>query len=168
MMHPADFRHVQGQPTTCSECGASLRSGESCADRFAELLALDHSRQEPWGSRHGLAFAAYSLQHATTVTSEVLAQCWELLNRVYVHGDDRGDVVHGMRAAYRNTHGKGYSHSNKQLSESWNGAPLPNRNPPNFFTITISDLGTFPADAYAAQLDAWCVATLAAWNAAPP
>ena len=51
-------------PTRCDECGARYTEpGDSCQARFDQLLALDHSRQEPWGSRHGLAFAAFALQH---------------------------------------------------------------------------------------------------------
>lgn len=52
--------------TRCADCGAAWRDGEdSCAARFDRLLALDHSRREPWGSRHGIAFAVYALQHLT-------------------------------------------------------------------------------------------------------
>src|ERR1051326_7998235 len=52
----------------CVECGAEYESDEdSCVARFDRLLALDHSRQEPWGSRHGQAFAAFALQHPATV-----------------------------------------------------------------------------------------------------
>src|SRR5712664_2891954 len=60
-------RHRYYNPATmklpCPQCGAVYPPPPtSCADQFAVLLALDHSRREPWGSRHGLAFAAYSLQ----------------------------------------------------------------------------------------------------------
>ena len=49
---------------TCNECGARYgNSTDSCVVRFDQLLALDHSRREPWGSRHGLAFAVFALQH---------------------------------------------------------------------------------------------------------
>jgi hypothetical protein len=47
----------------CPECGATYsEEGDSCAARFDQLLALDHSRREPWGSRHGQAYAAFALQ----------------------------------------------------------------------------------------------------------
>lgn len=35
----------------------------TCAELFAELLALDHSRRQPWGALHGEAVACYVLQH---------------------------------------------------------------------------------------------------------
>ena len=48
----------------CPQCGGALASpDDSCASRFDTLLALDHSRQEPWGSRHASAFATFALQH---------------------------------------------------------------------------------------------------------
>lgn len=46
----------------CEECGAA--TGEAtCAELFDRLLALDHSRQQPWGSLHGEAVACYFAQH---------------------------------------------------------------------------------------------------------
>lgn len=46
----------------CEECGA-LTIGATCAELFDRLLALDHSRQQPWGSLHGEAVACYFAQH---------------------------------------------------------------------------------------------------------
>jgi len=35
----------------CPQCGAIYQQTEdSCAERFPALLALDNSRQEPWGA----------------------------------------------------------------------------------------------------------------------
>src|SRR3954468_18020132 len=67
----------------CSECSASYSgSDDSCGARFHALLALDHSRQEPWGSRHGQAFAAFALQHPETYPAS-LAGPWQALYRIY-------------------------------------------------------------------------------------
>jgi hypothetical protein len=60
---------------SCEQCGAFLgEPAVTCEERFANLLALDHSRQEPWGSRHGLAFSAYTLQHPAGQSPDVLAE----------------------------------------------------------------------------------------------
>ena len=151
--------------TRCRQCGGNVPEGETCADRFNVLLALDHSRQEPWGSRHGLAFAAYTLQHSAGIGSNVLENSWLMLSRVFEHGDDRQVVVKGIRATYRGRHETTYSRDNRISQEAWQASTLPVRKaPPNIFTVTIADLGEFPAHLYAAQLDAWCLATMNAWK----
>ena len=62
---------------SCEDCGASYAAPDvDCSMRFDELLALDHSRREPWGSRHGLAFCAFALQHPRTYDRDVLQRAW--------------------------------------------------------------------------------------------
>lgn len=46
----------------CADCG-DPPSGPTCQELFETLLALDHSRQVPWGQLHGEAVACYFLQH---------------------------------------------------------------------------------------------------------
>ena len=46
----------------CDECGAPTNE-VTCAELFDRLLALDHSRRQPWGSLHGEAVACYFAQH---------------------------------------------------------------------------------------------------------
>jgi hypothetical protein len=142
---------------SCTQCGSRFGPSEpSCADRFSELLALDHSRQEPWGSRHGLAFAAYTLQHPEGQTAATLDRCWLMLCRVYVSGDSPADVARGLRA-----HGS-------QDPKGWSVPPRPvGRADHAGFGTTIADLGGFAADEYAALLDLWCRATLIGWGVAP-
>jgi hypothetical protein len=135
----------------CEQCGAATTV--TCADRFAALLALDHSRQEPWGSRHGLAFAAYTLQHSATQRLDVLERCWLMLCRVYLSGDDRLRVARALRA-----HGA-------LTPTDWQAPPFPRRDtPPRAFETTIADLGDFAAGNYGRRLDAWCYATLRGWG----
>jgi hypothetical protein len=143
-------------PGVCKQCGgATANPSMTCADRFAALLALDHSRQEPWGSRHGLAFAAYTLQHPATQPRELLEQCWLMLCRVYVAGDNRMRVTRALR-----TYGG-------RVPEDWEVPPFPKRaTPPGAFETTIADLGAFAAADYATRLDAWCRATLVGWGLA--
>ena len=140
---------------TCDQCGARYESpDDSCRHRFEALLALDHSRQEPWGSRHGSAFAAFTLQHPAGQAREVLERCWLLLYRIWVAGDDPLAVTQALRQAQ-------------------GGAPLylsapplpPDAGQPRSFPVTIGDLGDFGAQAYPRLLEAWCRATLEAWGA---
>lgn len=143
----------------CPGCGARYASPEDdCDARFAALLALDHARVEPWGSRHGLAFSAFVLQHADRHSRDELERAWLMLYSVYRSGVEVDHVVRGLRAA-----GK--------VAPAWDVPALPATSPPTRFPVTIADLGAFPAESYAAQLDEWCRATLAAWQrgaAEPP
>ncbi|MBI3791757.1 MAG: hypothetical protein HY275_12890 [Gemmatimonadetes bacterium] len=142
----------------CPECGAATGADAAgCAERFARLLALDHARQEPWGSRHGVAFAAYTLQHPANQPIAVLGGCWYLLHRVYVQQLDRAFVVKSLRA---------------RDGAPAEALPLPPLTRPDgtrpTFAVTIADLGAFDAATYAAGLDAWARATLVAYGAVLP
>jgi hypothetical protein len=61
------------------------------------LIALDHERCEPWGSRHGQAFAAFTLQHPNAYTSS-LDRAWAALHRIYIVGDAPKRVFDALRA----------------------------------------------------------------------
>ena len=136
----------------CPDCGASYASeDDSCAVRFEQLLALDHSRQEPWGSRHGQAFAAFALQHATRFATS-LDHAWAALHRIYVDGDRPGVVFDRLRA---NRHA---------ALREWNVPARPSQ-PAAAPPMTIADLGD-GADRYAEQLDDWCRAALSMWGVA--
>ena len=138
--------------TTCASCGATYSvSGDDCNARFDALLALDHSRSEPWGSRHGLAFSAFALQHPDRYDPDVLQRAWLFLNAVYIRGSDRADVARALRRGGRET-------------PQWDVPPLPAERPRGSFDLTIADLGSFAADAYAANLDRWCRATVSGWS----
>jgi hypothetical protein len=134
--------------THCPECGAQFASADdSCARRFEGLLALDHSRQEPWSSRHGIAFAAFVLQHPGRYPHSVDA-AWDILYRVYCLNEPAAMVLDNRRrnsmAAPRTSH---------------------LQTPPTWFTVTIVDLGDFASDTYPELLDFWCRSTLTAWGA---
>jgi hypothetical protein len=136
----------------CPECGATYsEERDSCAARFEELLALDHSRREPWGSRHGQAFAAFALQHPVTRAAS-LDRAWAALWRIYVAGESPARVF-GALVAHRGR------------------APLADKNVPArpaaramMPSITIRDLADFAAERYPARLDAWCRAALSSWG----
>ena len=137
----------------CEGCGAKYLPGsDSCAARFEVLLGLDHSRTEPWGSRHGLAFSAYVLQHPHRFDRSVLERAWLLLFSVYVNGADRIRLAEALRRL-----GK--------ANPQWQTPPVPAGQPPPRFDVTIKDLGGFEAATYAGQLDQWCESALASWRA---
>ena len=132
----------------CPECGATvLGQDDSCARRFDALLALDHSRREPWGSRHGQAFAAFALQHPQN-HARSLDAAWDLLYRIYCLGEPVARAVAARRA-------------------NPDAAPVVTRPTVRTgdFTVTIADLGEFDAADYPAALDEWCRAILSAWGA---
>ncbi len=136
---------------TCPECGATYaRDDDSCARRFANLLALDHSRREPWGSRHGQAFAAFALQHPE-LHAVSLDAAWSALYRIYQLGVEPAAAF----ASLRSSAGRPAEPSN--VPER----PAVRRGMP---TVTIADLGDYDAESYAERLDTWCHATLRSWG----
>ncbi|HEX6316464.1 MAG TPA: DUF5946 family protein [Gemmatimonadaceae bacterium] len=135
----------------CSQCGAAYASPEeSCARRFEALIALDHSRQDPWGSRHGSAFAVYTLQHAKGQSRQSLERCWALLYRVWILGEPESLVTQSFR-------------SPTARIESSRIPPFPEVTLRRF-RVTIADLGGFSPEDYAQRLEAWCRATLEAFG----
>ena len=136
----------------CDECNARYASDtDSCATRFDRLLALDHSRREPWGSRHGQAFAAFALQHPRRFAAS-LDSAWAALYRIYCLEQPSVQVFAAIRAA-----------GGRSVADS--AVPARPAPPGTFPSVTIADLGDFPAPDYPSQLDAWCRATLHAWGA---
>ena len=139
-----------GPSVRCAECGATWRDPEdACAARFDRLLALDHSHREPWGSRHGLAFAVYAVQHPARFPATSRAAAVELLTAVYRRGEDRAWAVRRLRTAM----------ADRKPASGTPDASVPH--PRDGFPVTIASLGTFEAETYASALDAWCRATLA-------
>ena len=135
----------------CADCGARYAKAEdTCVARFDALLALDHSREEPWGSRHGQAFAAFALQHPGRYASS-LDRAWATLYRIYV----THQLPHRVFAALVALRGA--------IPADWNVPVRPER-PATAPAVTILDLADFAAQTYPARLDDWCRATLAAWG----
>jgi len=140
--------------TSCPDCGAVYTAvGDCCAARFDALLALDHSRQEPWGSRHGQAFAAFALQHPTAYAPS-LDRAWAALHRIYVAGEAPARVFGALVAS-------------RAAPAQWRTPPRPPR-PVRAPPVTIADLADVAAVTYPARLDVWCRASLVAWGAVLP
>ncbi|GAA1682962.1 DUF5946 family protein [Fodinicola feengrottensis] len=122
---------------------------------FHALLALDHSRQPPWGPLHGAVVAAYVLQHETATRIPRDDQRLETL-RAFV-GGRLGEFTAGL--VRRNSHRRPPS-AKRTASAELVG-------PPRGFTVTIADVavdGTFPADGYEDRLRAWATDVLSAWS----
>ena len=140
--------------STCAQCGARYpEPASSCEERFRALLALDHSRHEPWGKLHGLAFACFTLQHPEGQSREALERCWVVLCRIVAAGDDPLHVAVALR---RNP-----PHS----PEEWGVPPLPPvPSPGGAYDVTIADLGDFDATRYTRRVTAWARATWHLWG----
>ena len=127
----------------CAECGARYTEpDDSCQARFDHLLALDHSRQEPWGSRHGLAFAAFALQHPQRFPAASVARARELVQRVVVDGELLAQVTEEFR------------------TRPQSNSPAAETPKPQTFAVTIADLGGFEAATYPDDLRRWARAAL--------
>lgn len=139
----------------CPECGAA---GESpCEELFHRLLALDHSRREPWGPLHGVAVACYHLQHPDSLPGGAHDFTLRLL---------RAHVESGPEAARKLTEGarRANSHRNRQ---SEHAAGAPRKGAPSGFAFTIAEAsggGHFPVEGHPERVRAWAEATLSAWR----
>lgn len=131
----------------CPDCGAVYAlADESCQTRFDLLLALDHSHQEPWGSRHAVAFAVFALQHASRYSEATRVFALELLRRVFERDEPLAAVVAELRA--------------RAISPRTAVSPndVPELRGP--FDVTIATLGDFAAERYSAEVVAWARATM--------
>ncbi|MFE0377988.1 DUF5946 family protein [Streptomyces inhibens] len=145
----------------CAECGAPM-DPRSCDELFDALLALDHSRQAPWGPLHGVSVSCFLLQHPSRLPDDDGAMARALL-RAYLEGglDEANQLVGQAR--------RGNSHRVKgRPSRVVRDAALPHRDAPRSrFSVTIEDVavdGTFPSTEFAERVKAWAAATVDAWS----
>ncbi|NUP49039.1 MAG: hypothetical protein HOW97_17290 [Catenulispora sp.] len=141
----------------CPECGAA--SG-ACDELFSALLALDHSRTEPWGPLHGVSVSCYFLQHPGRSAASHRAREWELVH-AYLDGGLAAVAWTARRARSENSHrGPGLTTP---------AMPAVRAVPPTVFAVTIEEVavdGTFPAGGFADRVTAWAAATVRAWRPA--
>ncbi|MGC0273623.1 DUF5946 family protein [Pseudactinotalea sp. Z1739] len=146
---------------TCAECGSGGSPG--CEALFDRLLALDHSRAEPWGPLHAVAVACYRLQHPSALPAGDERWLLQLL-RAYLDGGPEGlnRWVDGARRANARRHHARPAARVAPTSGSW-----PRAGNPTAFETTLTDVavnGTFPASGYRDRVRAWAQATLTAWD----
>ena len=140
---------------TCPECGA--HSATPCEELFHRLLALDHSRQEPWGPLHGATVACYLLQHPSALPQGGHDFPLELLR---VH------VENGAEASRRLTERSRRANSHR-VRDREQAAPASSPEAPAGFRFTIAETsedGGFPAEGHPERVRAWAESTLAAWH----
>ncbi len=141
---------------TCAQCGAV--SETPCEELFQQLLALDHSRQEPWGPLHGVAVACYRLQHPGSLSEGAHEFPLELLR---AHLEDGSAASHKLTERAR----RGNSHRvHRERGVRTSTTP----EAPSGFGFTIAEVaadGGFPAEGHPERVRAWARATLTAWSA---
>ncbi|UKY54829.1 DUF5946 family protein [Streptomyces inhibens] len=145
----------------CAECGAPM-DPRSCDELFHTLLALDHSRQAPWGPLHGVAVSCFLLQHPSRLPADDGAMAWALLCAYLEGGLDEANQLVGQAR-------RGNSHRVKGgPSRVVRNAPLTHRDAPRSgFSVTIEDVavdGTFPSAEFTERVKAWAAATVDAWS----
>ncbi|GHE90409.1 hypothetical protein GCM10017786_23360 [Amycolatopsis deserti] len=116
------------------------------------MLALDHSRQEPWGPLHGVTVACFLLQHPSRLPAPDRGRAWAIV-RGFVDGGLAAvaDLTDAVRRA--NSHRARGALPILDVPPSVSGP----------FEVTIVDVaqdGTFPAAGFAARVRAWAQATL--------
>lgn len=125
---------------------------------YHRLLALDHSRQPPWGPLHGVAVATYLLQNCT---GPIAADDPRLeLLRVFLDG---GRPALDARTAGRRRRNSHRAHGSPVAASR---GPLLTGQPTRFRT-TIAEVavdGSFPAAGYEERVRAWAADTLRAWT----
>lgn len=146
----------------CPECGADTEL-RSCEELFHALLALDQSREPPWGEFHAVAVACYFLQHPSTVRPSHLAVQRGI---VAAFRADGLAGVHALTATARarNSHRTPGADPFPDLDRT----PLETAAAPGAAGVTIRDVavdGTFPALGHAERMAAWAAAVHTAWSA---
>ena len=115
--------------TRCPECGAVYADpGDSCAVRFDALLALNHSRREPWGAATGRRSLPSPCSARRPTCRHLTARA--ALHRIYVGAEapDRAsetlvarrgavlsDRIHGAAAGAANRRAVGHEGGPRRL-----------------------------------------------------
>ncbi|MFH9347671.1 DUF5946 family protein [Kitasatospora sp. NPDC017646] len=143
----------------CGACGA-----RGCEELFHGLLALDHSRAEPWGPLHGVSVSCFLLQHPARLPADGGAAARGLL-RAYLDG--------GLPAVDRLIGRARAANSHRVTGRSAPGGAVPpgREAPRGGFAVTVEEVaqdGTFPAAGFPDRVRAWAAATLEVWGPVSP
>jgi len=150
---------------TCTQCGAQTAEA-TCEELFERLLALDHSRQPPWGPLHGVAVACFFLQHPDHPLAPHGRNDprWAVL-QAYLAGGQQ--ALNAMIAVVRRRNSHRHRRRDDQDRPLFYAArPMPEHPAPTAFGTTIVDVavdGSFPARGYELRVRAWAEGTFAAW-----
>ena len=156
---------------TCTECGAV--AAVPCRELFERLLALDHSRQEPWGPLHGVVVACYRLQHPAALPARDRGPALDLIHQYERGGLDALQrwAAHARRAnSHRLTGGRDRPFGDTRPASTADGSrtrPDTDAATGDSYAVTIADVavdGTFPAAGHRRRVRSWARATLATWG----
>jgi hypothetical protein len=153
----------------CDECGG-VTTDWSCEELFHQLLALDHQREQPWASFHGVNVACYLLQHASGAEPRYqVAQ----LKTVSVFCDAGLEGLQRLTAAARtrNSHRAPTPKADPRLEPTDDPSRDARAPRGRAFATTIHDVavdGTFPANGYAERVEQWAHAVRTAWTPEKP
>ncbi|MFI9318639.1 DUF5946 family protein [Kitasatospora aureofaciens] len=160
-----DPRGELGEGGECAECGA-----RGCEELFHGLLALDHSRAEPWGPLHGVSVSCFLLQHPGRLPADGGAAARGLLGAYLDGGQPAVERLVGRARAANSHRVKGGAAPGGAAPDGAAQGPAvrPGREAPQGgFAVTIEQValgGTFPAAGFPARVRAWAAATLDVWG----
>ncbi|MGW4463081.1 DUF5946 family protein [Micromonospora sp. NPDC004704] len=152
--------------TRCGQCGAD-GSQAVCDELFERLLALDHSRQPPWGPLHGVAVACYFLQHPRHPLAPGDPTASLALLHAYLSGGQPAVDAFVAQARRRNSHR--YRGRDDRPAPQIVDPAMAARPASRVFVTRIVDVavdGSFPAPVYPDLVRSWAEATAAAWTPA--
>jgi hypothetical protein len=133
----------------CPGCGAPAEP-DSCDELFQVLLALDHSRQDPWGPLHGVSVSCFLLQHHGGSVEGVSPR--RAVLQAYLDGGLEAVEHLTTRARRANRRGGVVFDLDPAHKDALPVGP---------FAVTIVDVahgGKFPADGFAERVRNWASA----------
>ena len=143
---------------TCPECGAPLRTGQSCRDLFHEILLLEWEIPGgPGAVSHFYAVAAYALQHPESMnyTAEALAGLREALAD---HLTGRAGLEQIRRRVRHSSDGaKRVTRRQGDAALCW---------PVESWPMTASDVHAGGVEGYSGRVTAWARSTIETLEAA--
>ncbi len=146
-MHPTSL---------CPECGAACPPGESCQDRFHQMLAWE--TENPAASEvHHLTVLCYHLQHPSLYSPEGLAQAQALLADFVERGASPA-VVRRRQRAHVDSGRRQWKIKGTAAAHGAYAHPMP-------WTMTTADVIAGGADRYADNVRAWAQSLLATLKA---
>ncbi len=129
------------------------------------LLALDHSRQAPWGPLHGIAVACFFLH--TLCPDRGSPPSLRAMLHAYRRGGLAAAAPMTERVRQLNSHRRG---GRAPQPGDYPGAPpFPGTEPPRNYATTIANValdGSFPAAGHEERVRSWATDTTSAWQAA--
>ena len=132
--------------TLCSECGATLADGRTCADDFHQLLFWENERPE-LGEVHHLLVLCYHLQHPSLYSAEGLAHARQLLDAFVTEGLSPEAVRQRQRAAVASG-ARGWSITARPGNRGSYGRAMSWR-------VTVGDVVAAGIDNYRSQIRSW-------------